>query len=144
FRGSLVALDASNGRKIWQAYTISDQPQVTGKNAAGTKQLGPSGAVPWSSPTIDLQERAIYIGTGVNYSKPTTDTSDAIVAISMDNGDILWSSQLTKGDAYNFACGAADASGKANCPLTPFIDADLGNSGILRSALGRRVLVTSD
>lgn len=141
FRGSLVALDAANGRKIWQAYTIADKPQVTGKNAAGTKTWGPSGAVPWSSPTIDLQDRVIYIGTGVNYSKPTTDTSDAIVAISMDSGDILWSSQLSSGDAYNFACGAQN---KANCPLTPFIDTDLGNSGLLRSLLGRRVLVTSD
>jgi polyvinyl alcohol dehydrogenase (cytochrome) len=144
FRGSLVALDAANGRKVWQAYTISDQPQVTGKNASGTKQWGPSGAVPWSSPTIDMQERLIYIGTGVNYSKPATDTSDAIIAISMDNGDIVWSSQLTSGDAYNFACGAAEANARANCPLTPFVDTDLGNSGILRSLAGRRVLVTSD
>jgi polyvinyl alcohol dehydrogenase (cytochrome) len=77
----------------------------------------------------------------VNYSKPTTDTSDAIVAFSMDTGELLWSSQLTAGDAYNFACGAPD---KTNCPLQPFIDTDFGNSGFLRSLAGRRILVTSD
>jgi polyvinyl alcohol dehydrogenase (cytochrome) len=141
FRGSVVALDAAKGRKIWQSYTIADAPQVTGKNAKGTKTWGPSGAVPWSSPTLDMESRVLYIGTGVNYSKPATGTSDAVVAMSMDSGEILWSSQLTSGDAYNFACGAQD---KTNCPRQPIVDTDFGNSGLLRSLAGRRVLVISD
>jgi polyvinyl alcohol dehydrogenase (cytochrome) len=142
FRGSVVALDAATGKKIWQAYTIRDEPKTTGQNAKGTKTWGPSGAVPWSSPIIDLQKKAVYIGTGVNYSNPTTDTSDAILAFDMDSGRLLWSRQFNGGDAYNFACGAQD---KTNCPLYPFIDSDLGNSGMLRSlAGGRRILVTSD
>src|SRR4029077_16950932 len=34
---------------------------------------------------------------------------------------------------------------KTNCPADPFVDADLGNSGILRSVGGgKRVLVASD
>jgi polyvinyl alcohol dehydrogenase (cytochrome) len=142
FRGSVVALDAATGKKVWEAYTIRDEPKVTGKNAKGTKTWGPSGAVPWSSPTIDLQKRALYIGTGVNYSQPPTDTSDAIAAFDTESGHLLWSRQFTSGDTYNFACGAQD---KTNCPLLPFIDADLGNSGMLRSlGGGKRVLVTSD
>jgi polyvinyl alcohol dehydrogenase (cytochrome) len=142
FRGSVVALDAATGNRIWRSYTIVDEPKVTGKNAKGTKIWGPSGAVPWSSPTLDLQKKVLYIGTGVNYSQPPTDTSDAIVAFDMDSGRLLWSRQLTADDSYNFACGAAD---KTNCPRTPFIDADLGNSGILRSlGGGKRILVTSD
>jgi len=142
FRGSVVALDAATGKKIWQAYTIRDVPKVTGQNAKGAKTWGPSGAVPWSSPTLDLQKKAVYIGTGVNYSKPPTDTSDAIVAFDMDSGRLLWSRQFSADDAYNFACGAQD---KTNCPRDPIIDADLGNSGILRSlGAGKRILVTSD
>jgi len=142
FRGSVVALDAATGKKIWQAYTIRDLPKVTGQNAKGTKTWGPSGAVPWSSPTIDLQKKAIYIGTGVNYSKPETDTSDAIIAFDMDSGRLLWSRQFTTDDSYNFACGAAD---KTNCPRNPIIDVDLGNSGMLRTLSGgKRILVTSD
>ena len=142
FRGSLVALDTATGKKIWQAYTIRDEPKATGQNAKGTKTWGPSGAVPWSSPTIDLQKRAIYIGTGVNYSKPATDTSDAIVAFDMGSGRLLWSRQFHADDSWNFACGAQD---KTNCPRDPIIDSDLGNSGILRSlGAGKRILVTSD
>jgi polyvinyl alcohol dehydrogenase (cytochrome) len=142
FRGSVVALDAATGKKIWESFTVRDEPKVTGVNAKGTKTWGPSGAVPWSSPTLDLQKKAVYIGTGVNYSKPATDTSDAIVAFDMDSGRLLWSRQFSADDAYNFACGAAD---KTNCPRDPIIDVDLGNSGMLRTLSGgKRVIVTSD
>jgi polyvinyl alcohol dehydrogenase (cytochrome) len=142
FRGSVVALDAATGGVIWKAYTVPDAPKITGRNAKGVNSWGPSGAVPWSSPTLDLKKRALYIGTGVNYSRPATQTSDAIVAFDMDSGRLLWSRQFTTGDAYNFACGAAD---KTNCPRDPFIDADFGSSGILRSLSGgKRILVASD
>ena len=50
----------------------------------------------------------LYIGTGVNYSNPPTQTSDAIIAIDMDSGRLLWSRQFTTQDSYNFACGADD------------------------------------
>ena len=95
FRGSVVALDAATGKKIWESYTVRDEPKVTGQNAKGAKTLGPSGAVPWSSPTIDLEKKVLYIGTGVNYSKPATGTSDAIIAFDMDSGRLLWSRQFT-------------------------------------------------
>ena len=137
FRGSVVALDAKTGRKIWQAYTIPDQPKATGQNAKGTKTWGPSGAVPWSSPTLDVRKRVLYIGTGVNYSNPATDTSDAILAFDMDSGRLLWSRQFTTADSYNFACGVDD---KTNCPKLPFVDADFGHSPILRNG----ILVAAD
>ena len=142
FRGSVVALDAATGRRIWTAYAIPETPQPTGQNPAGIKTWGPSGAAVWSSPTLDLAKRILYAGTGVNYSNPPTATSDAILAFDMDSGRLLWSRQFTPSDAYNFACGAKD---KTNCPKDPFIDSDLGSSGILRTLEGgRRILVASD
>lgn len=142
FRGSVVALDAVTGGRIWRAYTVRDVPKVTGQNKVGTKTWGPSGVAVWSSPTLDLQKRVVYVGTGVNYSTPPTETSDAIIAIDMDSGRILWTRQFTESDTYNFACVGQD---KTNCPRDPFIDADLGNSGILQSlAGGKRILVASD
>jgi polyvinyl alcohol dehydrogenase (cytochrome) len=137
FRGSVVALDAATGKQIWKAYTIVDTPKVTGQNAKATKTWGPSGAVVWSSPTLDLQKRVLYAATGVNYSNPPTNTSDAVLAFDLDSGRLLWSRQFTTSDSYNFACGAQD---KTNCPKDPFIDADFGSSPILRS----RILVASD
>jgi polyvinyl alcohol dehydrogenase (cytochrome) len=142
FRGSIVALDAATGARIWQAFTVRETAKQVGQNKAGVKTWGPSGAAVWSSPTLDLQKRVIYAGTGVNYSNPPTDTSDAIVAIDMDSGRLLWTRQLTEGDGYNFACSGQD---KTNCPRDPFVDADFGNSGMLRSiGGGRRALVSGD
>ena len=129
--------------RIWRkAYTVTDTPKPAGKNAKGATTWGPSGAVPWSSLTLDIAKKAIYVGTGVNYSQPTTNTSDAIMAFDMDSGHLLWSHQFTSADAYNFACGAPD---KTNCPRDPFVDADFGNSGMLRNLKGgKRILVVSD
>jgi polyvinyl alcohol dehydrogenase (cytochrome) len=142
FRGSIVALDAATGKRAWIAYAIREVPHITGANAKDVRTWGPSGAVPWSSPTLDLRKRVLYVGTGVNYSNPPTDTSDALLAIDMNSGRILWSKQFTASDSYNFACGAQD---KTNCPKDPFIDVDFGNSGILRSLPGgKRILVISD
>jgi polyvinyl alcohol dehydrogenase (cytochrome) len=141
-RGSVAAVDAATGKKIWQGYTVQETPKATGQNAKGTRTWGPSGAVPWSSPTLDLERRAVYIGTGVNYSQPPTSTSDAIVAFDMDSGKLLWSKQFTENDTYNFACVGED---KTNCPRDPFVDVDFGNSGVLRSlGGGRRVLAIAD
>jgi len=142
FRGSVVALDAATGKRVWQSFLVTDTPKETGRSKAGTKTWGPSGVAVWSAPTLDLQKKVIYVGTGVNYSNPTTTTSDAIVAIDMESGRMLWTRQLTASDSYNFACVGAD---KTNCPNDPFVDADLGNSGILRTiGGGKRVLVASD
>jgi len=49
FRGSVVALDAATGKKIWQTFTIPDASKPTSKSAFGTQQQGPSGAGVWSS-----------------------------------------------------------------------------------------------
>jgi polyvinyl alcohol dehydrogenase (cytochrome) len=142
FRGSVVALNTSTGNRIWRTYMVPDEPKVIGQNKSGTKTWGPSGVAVWSSPTLDVQNKVMYVGTGVNYSNPTTSLSDAIVALEMDSGRILWSRQFTPNDGYNFACVAKD---KANCPTDPFVDKDLGNSGILRSlGGGKRILIASD
>lgn len=104
FRGSVVALDAPTGKIIWKVYTIPDVPKLTGKNAVGVATWGPSGAAVWSAPTADLLHRAIYVGTGNNYSNPATSHSDAVLAFDMNTGRLLWSRQVTPDDRWNVAC----------------------------------------
>ena len=48
FIGSLVALDAENGREIWRTRTIARGSEPTGRNGVGTRMWGPSGAAIWS------------------------------------------------------------------------------------------------
>src|SRR2546428_41754 len=140
--GSVYSLDAATGNRIWRTYLVQEEAGATGQNKAGTKTWGPSGVAVWSSPTLDLQNKVIYAGTGVNYSNPPTNMSDAIVALEMDSGRILWSRQFTENDGWTFACIGQD---KTNCPWDPVVDSDLGNSGILRPlGSGKRILIASD
>jgi len=137
FRGSLVALDAANGKQIWKSYTISEPAKPTGKSTAGTSKWGPSGVALWSSPTMDLARKAIYVSTGVNYSDPATPASDAVLAFDMDTGRPLWSRQLLPDDVFNFGCN----TDQANCPQTRGKDFDIGTPPILRPIAGRRSLL---
>jgi polyvinyl alcohol dehydrogenase (cytochrome) len=139
FRGSLVALEAGTGKTLWQSYTIPQAPAPVRKNALGTQLWGPSGAPIWSSPTVDLDQRMIYVTTGDSYSDPPADTSDAFIAFRMDTGEMAWSRQMTAGDAYTVACGGAD---RTNCPEAKGPDLDFGSSPILvKLPDGRRLLI---
>ncbi len=137
FRGSLVALDAASGKQIWKSYTVPEPAKVTGKSAAGTSKWGPSGVALWSSPTLDLRRKAIYVSTGVNYSDPATSASDAVLAFDMASGRLLWSRQLLPDDVFNFGCN----TDQANCPQTRGKDFDIGAPPILRPLGARSVLI---
>ena len=138
FRGSLVALDASNGARVWKTFTI-EEPQKRAKNRIGTQQWGPSGAPIWSSPAIDVQRSAVYVTTGNNYSGPATDRSDAFVAFDMASGRILWSRQATASDDWNTACRLSD---QTNCTNKDAPDFDFASPPILVSLPnGRRAIV---
>ena len=139
FRGSVVALKAANGDRLWQTFTIPETAKPTGTTAAGTQRYGPSGAAIWSTPTIDERSGALYVATGDNYSDPPTDTSDAVLAMDLKTGKLLWSVQLTKNDAFNNACSIPIPG---NCPETHGADYDFGQPPILLSlGAGKRVLV---
>jgi polyvinyl alcohol dehydrogenase (cytochrome) len=74
FRGSLSALDAATGKVMWKSYTIAEPAHPTRKNQQEVQLWGPSGAGIWSSPTIDLKRRAVYVTTGDSYSDPAAST----------------------------------------------------------------------
>ncbi len=139
FRGSVVALDAQTGKQIWKTYTIPEEPKPTRKNKAGTQMWGPSGAAVWSSPTLDLKRRLLYVATGNAYTEPEAGTSDSVLALDMETGKMIWARQMTSGDFFTLSCLMPD---KSNCSEPPGPDFDLGNSPILRALPGgKRALV---
>lgn len=142
-RGGLIALDASTGKLIWKTYTIDEVAHVTGKNPAGAKTWGPSGASIWSAPTIDAEKGLIYAGTGDNFSDPATKTSDAVIALDMKDGHIVWVKQLTEDDVFNMGCIEGLKHGcRPGEKIGP--DFDIGASPILvKLANGKRVLLVS-
>src|SRR2546427_2128016 len=129
FRGSVVALRIKDGSEVWKTYTIAEKAKHTGEN-----QWGPSGSAVWSTPTLDTQRRVIYVTTGDNYSDVATPLSDAVLALELSTGKIIWSKQTTPGDVWNTLC-----STKGDCPGP---DYDYGSSAILEKLDdGRDVLL---
>jgi polyvinyl alcohol dehydrogenase (cytochrome) len=143
FRGSVSALDATTGKVIWKVYTITEAPQPTTKTAAGAQLRGPSGGGVWSTPALDPDRNRLYIATGDNYSNPPTSQSDALMALAMDTGRVLWVKQVTSGDSWNTGClqPTGDAAGRAHCPSAPGPDHDFASAPVLATSGGRRLLL---
>lgn len=136
FRGSISALNAADGSTRWKTYTINEPAKKVNQSKA---KYGPSGAGVWSSPTIDVDKGMIYITTGNNFSLPATETSDAIIALSLDSGAILWTKQIVARDTTNNSCYVP---GQSNCPNLSAPDHDFGSSAILvRLEDNKRLLV---
>ncbi len=133
FRGSVTALRIRDGSVLWKSYTV-ESPKKTGVNRHGDPQFGPSGAGSWSAPTIDSKRGFLYVTTTDNYSNPATKTSDAVLALSLKTGHIVWSQQMTAGDVYSGGACPDD-----NSPCGP--DFDFGSSALLVHPGGRDLVI---
>jgi len=71
--------------------------------------LGPSGASVWGPLALDPKRRAVYLATGNAFSEPDVGRSDAVMAMNMDTGKILWVQQVEHGDVWH----------NGNCPSGP-------------------------
>jgi polyvinyl alcohol dehydrogenase (cytochrome) len=139
FRGSIVALDAATGKQLWKTYAIPDAPVPSRRNSRGTQLWTGAGAAIWHAPTVDPRNRAIYVATGDAYTEPAHRNTDAVMAIHMDTGAILWSVQDFENDAWLVGCAQEPTE---NCPKTLGPDYDFGASPILMTLPGgRRVLL---
>jgi polyvinyl alcohol dehydrogenase (cytochrome) len=137
FRGSITAVRVRDGSVVWKTYLI-DEPRRTGATPIGTPTFGPSGAGVWSRPTLDTARGLLYVATGDNYSHPATPTSDAIVALEIKTGRIVWTQQTTPSDVYNSACGSKGV----NCPTDAGPDHDFGASVmLLKTPAGKDILI---
>ena len=141
FRGSVVALEAATGAVRWKTYTIDEAPTPRGKHPQGQTAWGPSGASIWSAPTIDPKRRMLYVGTGNQFSGPQKRTSDAIVAMNLDSGQVKWVSQRTAGDISIGGCRDPGKAKQPNCPPLVGPDLDFGSSPMLVSLPGGRDLL---
>ena len=131
FRGSVVALRVQDGAVIWKSYLISETPRrgITARD--GRSVWGPSGAGVWSAPTADPKRGVLYVTTGNNYTPPATSTSDAVVALNMKTGAVVWTRQVTPGDVFSGCGTCVDEGGRGP-------DYDFASSAVLVSPDGGR------
>ncbi len=138
-RGGMSAFDVQTGKELWYRPTIEEPAQKTGTRWLFVGKYAPSGAPVWGAPMLDSERGLVFFGTGENYSRPTTDTSDAIFAVDATTGARRWVHQFTEGDAYNVAC---DIPGMPNCPEPRGPDLDFGAPPVLvHDAGGRELLI---
>ena len=140
FRGSIVALDATTGKRLWKTYTVSQAPSPTVKNSAGTQLYGPAGGAVWNTPTIDTKRNVLYVGTGNNFSPPSTELSDSLVAFDLNTGQIRWAHQVTQNDIWNGSCRLPNREAAA-CPDKDAPDFDFTGSPLLVDVGGGRQLI---
>jgi len=120
--GAVVALDVATGERVWEYHTM-EEAQPTTISRVGTQQWGPSGAPIWTAAAIDEQRGYLYVGTGENTSAPATDTSDAVLAIRLEDGSLAWKFQATANDIFLSGC-TANPDGP-NCPPADSINRDV-------------------
>jgi polyvinyl alcohol dehydrogenase (cytochrome) len=139
-RGSVVALDANTGTQIWKAWVVPEEPKPYRTQANGVVLYKPAGGAVWNSPTVDPVRNAVYFGTGDATTGPPAVTTDAIMAVDINTGALLWSYQATEGDVFMGGCNGANKSEACPTPMGP--DMDIGNSPILKTLPGgKRVLL---
>ncbi len=103
FRGMVAALDSETGKQVWKTYTI---PQAPTKQTTpdGKTFTGPAGVGVWAPVTIDPKLNALYTVTGNTFSAPDVGRSDAIIALNLDTGKILWVQQDEPDDVWHTGC----------------------------------------
>lgn len=139
FRGSVAALDGRTGHRFWQTYTISQVSRPIRKNSSGTQLWSPAGGGVWGTPLVDSKRGALYLATGDAYIGPAPETTDAIMALNLKTGAVLWSVQDLPHDAWNLGCNGTTND---NCPEPRGPDYDFGAALILNKLPnGKRVLL---
>ena len=148
FRGGIAAYDALSGKRIWKSYSVAQEPRRTKVTSRGTQLWAPAGAGVWSSPTVDVKRRAVYIATGNGYTEPADEASDAVLAFDIDTGKRLWVKQVMANDSYVRDCpgiyrpNVPKDNKSETCPEELGPDMDFGNAPILRTlANGKSFIV---
>jgi polyvinyl alcohol dehydrogenase (cytochrome) len=147
FRGGVAAYDAKTGARLWKNFTVADEPRRIKRTSIGTQLWAPAGAGVWSSPTVDLERRAVYLATGNGYTDPADIASDAVIAFDIDTGKRLWVRQVMANDSYVRDCpgiyrpNVPKDSKSETCPDELGPDMDFGNSPILRARPGGKTMI---
>ncbi|MET0391101.1 MAG: PQQ-binding-like beta-propeller repeat protein [Polyangiales bacterium] len=117
-RGGVEALSASDGAPLWTYWTTDGDE---------------TGAMVWSTVSVDLAEKVVYATTGNNYTV-AGGNSDAIHAIDLESGERKWVKQVREGDLWSLG-GGIMSTGE---------DTDFGANPILAEHEGKTIVAAGD
>ena len=127
--GGIAKVNIETGELIWY-HRVEKPAEYVGKvRLTRTKKYAPAGSAVWNTPGIDLTRNLVFFGTGQNTQSPASEFSDAIIALDLNTGKRVWSTQTLAGDAHNVACEVPVAK-QWGCPVENGPDFDFGASVI--------------
>lgn len=117
FRGGVVAFDRRNGKELWR-YRTAEPPY----NGVGV----------WSTVSVDIESNTVYATTGNNYTESAGPTSDSVIALDLESGNVRWMRQVTPGDVFTVFNAQSQDSDLGTNPI--LFEADV--NGERRKLLG--------
>jgi polyvinyl alcohol dehydrogenase (cytochrome) len=132
FRGSLTALDASTGARLWKTFTI-DEVKPRAKNKDGVQMYGPAGGAIWSAPSVDAKRGLVYVTTGNAYADPAQQMTNAVIALDQKSGAVKWFRQIIPADNWTMGCQPTNADNPA-CPAVLGPDYDFSATPMIVKA----------
>lgn len=133
FRGGVAAFDAKDGKLIWRYYVIPETPTVQGKNKKEINIIGPAGGAVWSTVAVHPNANRLYLTSGNQYTIPASKYANAIIALELNTGKLVWSYQATPKDIWTFGC--------RNDPDCSDLDVDFGTIPIsFRGPNGKQLI----
>lgn len=94
-RGSVVALDAQDGRMIWKSYTVEEEPKPLPKaGGAGPQHFGPAGGSVFTPLGIDTRRGVVYAATAEAYGPENPPGTYSVIAFDMKTGAHRWERQF--------------------------------------------------
>jgi polyvinyl alcohol dehydrogenase (cytochrome) len=121
FRGGVVAFDRETGAQVWRHYTV--EPPYNGASV-------------WGTVSVDRELGLIFAGTGNNYTGEASDTSDAIFALELETGALVWNRQLNEGDVFTIPNPQGPDFGFGTNPI--LFEASVGGSTRKLLAAGQK------
>jgi polyvinyl alcohol dehydrogenase (cytochrome) len=94
FRGSVAALDITNGSVEWKTYLVGEEPQAVHGETGGVLRFAPSGVPAIAPPTVDAARSLLYVSTGDSYEGAAQPLADAVVALDLADGKMRWAKPL--------------------------------------------------
>jgi polyvinyl alcohol dehydrogenase (cytochrome) len=105
YRGSIVALDARNGR-LRRRFEVDPMLNPDGKPVRGPGLNRGCGSV-WSSAAVDERRRLVFFGTGDCGFDAPPPYHEAILALRSGSLKVKWAYRPRAGDACDFDFGAS-------------------------------------
>ena len=111
--GHVLAVDAMTGEIIWHFNTIPQDESDQGWDIAGPTWVGGGreGGGIWETPSIDPELGMVYVAVGNPYGDSTKRSgmnlfTDAVLALSLDDGRLQWYYQLVHHDVWDYDNGS--------------------------------------